>query len=202
MDHITHESLLVRMQDIQDGQAWNQFHQYYRTLILNFARSRGCSGDMSQDVLQESMITLTKVMPNFRYDRVKGKFRTFLLTIVSSRIVDAFRRERKYQEWRTDDNEQTPTLENTAEEWVSNWEDDWEHEWQQHLLMHALDRVKKRVKPYIFESFRMYVLEQRPAAEVTASLDVSENTIYQHRRRIVSMLQQEVKAIKLEIGEM
>jgi len=46
------------------------------------------------------------------------------------------------------------------------------------------------------------VLEQRPAAEVTALLEVSENTIYQHRRRIVTMLQQEVEAIKLEIGEM
>jgi RNA polymerase sigma factor (sigma-70 family) len=189
------------MQDVHDAQAWDQFYQYYRTFVLNFARNRGCSAQMAQDVLQESLITLTKVMPNFRYDRVKGRYRTYLLTIVSSRIVDAFRRERKYQEFRNSDDEPAERLDTLADKWVSEWEHDWEKQWQQHLLIQALERVKTRVKPYIFESFRLYVLEQRPASEVTTTMDIPENTIYQHRRRVIAMLQEEIEAIKLEIGE-
>lgn len=201
MEHVTHESLLLRLQDVRDAQAWDQFHGYYRTFILNFAGNRGCSQQMAQDVLQETMITLTRVMPNFSYNPLRGRFRTFLLTIVTSRIVDAFRREIKYTMARKPGHDSSQELYITPEPAGRQWEDEWEREWQQHLLMQALRRVQAKIKPYIYDSFRMYVLEKRPAAEVTETLGIPENTIYQHRRRVIDMLRREITELRAELGE-
>src|SRR5262249_54046786 len=51
----TRPSLLVRLRDSRDGQAWTQFVQVYGPVVYNFARKRGLqdadAADLTQDVL-------------------------------------------------------------------------------------------------------------------------------------------------------
>lgn len=200
--HVTHESLLVRLQNVQDAHAWERFYATYRNLIITYARRRGCTEQMAQDVLQETLITLTKAMPSFRYDRLKGRFRQFLLRIVNSRLIDAVRREKKHTRFNADaaasellavfQDQETP---------VDEWAQEWDKAWEQQLLMEALVRVKEKVQPHVYQSFTLYVLEKKPVEEVAAKLGISRNTIYEQRRRLVAMIKREVDAIRADWGE-
>ncbi len=199
---VTHESLLLRLKDVHDGRAWDRFYNTYKGLILSYARRKGCTEQMAQDVLQETFITLTKKMPSFEYDRLKGKFRGFLLVIVKSRIVDAYRRENKHTKLGRIIPDGLPGMDlSECATSTNDWEAEWDREWENNLLLEALKKVKERVKPHIYNSFRMYVLEKRSADEVSRSLNIPKDNIYEHRRRLTELLQKEVALLRNEWGE-
>jgi RNA polymerase sigma-70 factor (ECF subfamily) len=201
MNHVTQESLLLKLQDIEDVRAWDRFYETYSNFIFNFARKRGCHDQLAQDVVQETLITLSRMMPEFNYDPEKGRFRGFLLTVVKSRIVDAWRREQKQTAQAKGDTVPSETISCMEDKWLSNWEDEWDREWENHLLMEAMKRIEGKVQPHVLESFRRYVLQGQPAADVAAALGTSEANIYNQRRRVLTILQREVSALRTELGE-
>lgn len=197
MSVATHESLLVRLQDIEDASAWDEFYETYRSFIFNFARQRGCSEAMAQDVLQETLMTFIRIMPRFKYDPGRGRFRAFLLTVVKSRIVDAFRRDQKQRGMPTSEIE--VDLSGTIpDEWHENWEREWERQWAQHIMLEALKRVQCKVRPHVYESFRRYVLNQEPATTVASEMGMSEANVYNQRRRVLNILEREIAELRTE----
>ena len=49
--HTTHHSLLVRLRDTEDTEAWDRFFVYYQTFIFKLACRFGCSEELAQDVI-------------------------------------------------------------------------------------------------------------------------------------------------------
>jgi len=96
MGVMTSPTLLNKLKDTDDEESWDEFYQLYSTLIVSFCRQRGLPEQMSLDVLQETMVSLLRVIPSFEYNKQKGKFRSFLLRIVDSRMKDLIRRQKKY----------------------------------------------------------------------------------------------------------
>ena len=93
MESATSASLLVRLRDVGNEDAWDDFYRLYSPLILSFACRRGCTPDDAADVLQETMVRLLRTFPGFSYEPALGSFRSFLLKVVDARIKDAFRRK-------------------------------------------------------------------------------------------------------------
>jgi RNA polymerase sigma-70 factor, ECF subfamily len=201
MNHVTQESLLLKLQDIEDVRAWDRFYELYGNFIFNFARKRGCHDQLAQDVVQETLITLSRMMPEFNYDPDKGRFRGFLLTVVKSRIVDAWRREQKQTAQAKGETVPSEAISSMEDQWLANWEEEWDREWENHLLMEAMKRIEGKVQPHVLESFRRYVLQGQPAADVAAAMGTSEANIYNQRRRVLTILQREVSALRSELGE-
>ena len=52
----TRASLLIRIRDLQDGEAWQQFVQVYAPVVYSYARRRGLqdadAADLTQDTLR------------------------------------------------------------------------------------------------------------------------------------------------------
>ena len=201
MNHVTQESLLLKLQDIEDVRAWDRFYEMYGNFIFNFARKRGCHDQLAQDVVQETLITLSRMMPEFNYDPDKGRFRGFLLTVVKSRIVDAWRREQKQTAQAKGENVPSEAINSMEDQWLANWEEEWDREWENHLLMEGMKRIEDKVQPHVLESFRRYVLQGQPAADVAAAMGTSEANIYNQRRRVLTILQREVSTLRSELGE-
>jgi DNA-directed RNA polymerase specialized sigma24 family protein len=67
---------------------------YWYPLYI-FARRRGHSPDDAQDLNQGFLLHLLEHRALTRIDRLKGKFRSFLLTSFPNHISDAFKRARR-----------------------------------------------------------------------------------------------------------
>ena len=197
----TRLSLLERLRDSGDSDAWAVFYRHYSPLICSFTRKRGCSEQLSNDILQESMVTLMRALPRFQYDPKKGKFRSFLLKIVHNNMVNAFRREQKYS---TVEIEEGP-LQRAAQENPITPHDDleaaWDQEWEKHLLSLALERVRDRLNERTWRGFKMYVLENQSVEKVCKELGLNANALYQHRNRVIRMLKEEVRMVRAELGD-
>lgn len=195
----TRESLLVRMRDPGNTWAWQEFYELYGRLILNFAIKRGCSYELAEDVLQEVMIGLFQAIPRFAYDRERGRFRSFLFTIVQRTMSKCLRRERKHTNPDGSDARTTDWFARIPAPEAEDWQSSWDRDWDQHILLQALERVKQRVAHGTFESFCEVVLKGRAVAEVSADLGISVDTIYQHRKRMTDRLRREVPRVVAEL---
>ena len=90
----TSTTLLANIAEQESGidQAeWNRFFALYYPVMLEFARARG-AGDDSEDVVQEVLADLVKVFQSGRYVRGKGRFKSYLATMLRNELISRFRR--------------------------------------------------------------------------------------------------------------
>ena len=78
----TQVSLLNRLKFGDAEQDWERFYYAYADMIVRYARKLGLDENAAYDVLQDTMVALMSVLKRFEYDPKKGKFRSFLFTIV------------------------------------------------------------------------------------------------------------------------
>lgn len=199
MELLTSASLLIQLRDPDDARAWERFYNVYAPLILAFAHRNGCSDDDARDVLQETMVCILRSLPSFRYDPAKGKFRSYLLRIVDSRIKDAWRRRQR--EAALDRALVAAGPDRNPGPAPATAPTEWKRLWQHNLLLQALSRIRRRTDPRTYRSFELYVLQGQPVAAVQAELSCSANTVYQHRHRMLRRLRREVDKLKMETGD-
>ena len=202
---ITRQTLIQRLKDTDNDDAWKEFYDFYWQSITGWARRFGCSPTKADDVFQETMVCLLRKMPTFEYDRGKGSFRSYLKTIVKGRCYDLFRKEKRYIAMSSDNNDSNPLnssldlLSSEKSESIS-LEDD--NIWLSSLVQQALRRVYDKVDQPTYKSFCMYVLEDYSVDEVSKRLgDLRIGTIYQQKSRVLKMLEKEFLLLLEDMGE-
>lgn len=199
----TRQTLLERLRDPSAERAWEEFYAIYGGVILAYARKLGLDDAGAKDALQETMIALIRVLPTFRYDRGKGLFRNFLLTIVHRRALQALRRRTRdlSREVSLDedrDEEGTSRLDRAPDPGAKAPSAEMDERWREAVLAEALRRLEgdPRIKPKNLEAFRAYAIEGQPAEEVARRFKMKENALYAIKNRMIARLAEE--AHKLE----
>src|SRR2546430_16687758 len=89
----TRASLLGRLKDWKDEASWKVFFETYWKLIYNAAIKAGLTDAEDQDVVQETVISVSKSMASFEYDAAGCSFKNWLLKLTALGILDHKRRE-------------------------------------------------------------------------------------------------------------
>ena len=193
----TRQSLLSRLKDYEDDESWQDFFHTYWKLIYGMAMRSGLTDTEAQEVVQETIIAVSKHMPDFKYDRTKGSFKGWLLQLTRWRIQDQLRKRKRDANLIAlgdDGSRQTqvmdPIPDPVAVEAV------WDDEWQKNMVEGALQRVKGRVKPKQYQVFDLYVLKGWPIAKITATLGVNFGQIYLAKYRVTALIKKEIKALE------
>src|SRR5262245_31400848 len=82
----THASLLIRLRDPADGEAWAEFHQLYGPMIRGWCRH--WFPRELDDMAQEVFMRLSTCLRGFEYQPEKGRFRGYLKTVTSRLMAD------------------------------------------------------------------------------------------------------------------
>lgn len=82
----TQLTLIARLQDPADEDAWRRFESRYRDLVVRFAVRQGLQPTDAEDVAQAVFAALVRAMPGFRLDPGKGRFRSYLFRAVRNEI--------------------------------------------------------------------------------------------------------------------
>ena len=88
----TRRSLVELLADWGDQLRWQEFFDTYSKLIYSAARRSGLTDAESQEVVQETVITVAKNIDKLKYDPAIGSFKGWLLKITRWRIADQFRK--------------------------------------------------------------------------------------------------------------
>jgi len=196
----TRSSLLRRVKEPGDQESWNQFNDIYGKLILGFARKAGLTEDEAQEVVQETMISAAKHLPEFRYNPKVCSFKTWLLNLSRWRVQDQFRKRQAAGSVSAatadEDPNRTSTIERLPDPAGNQLEAIWDREWHATLLEAGLAKVKAQVAATRWQIFDLCVLKEWSVREVTEALGVSAGTVYVTRHRISALLKKELKKLE------
>ena len=197
----TRRSLLSRLRDLGDQESWSDFFHSYWRLIYEVALKAGLSDTEAQEVVQETVISVAKQMPGFRYDPARGKFKGWLLQITRRRIADLVRKRMRVSGASGGHPVETLNLEqieSVLDPAGCELEAIWAQEWEKHLFNAAVANIKKQVKPEHYQLFDLYVVQKWPVRKITQTLGVNAGQVYLAKHRISSLLKKEIARLEKE----
>ena len=182
----TSESLLVRLQDSDNDDAWQRFSQLYTPLIFYWARKNGLDTHDASDLVQEVMAIVFRKLPEFRYDP-QGSFRSWLRTVTLNKHRQRMRR--KSVEF--DDVGQSHLVNMPAHP-SSAASQSWDQDYSTKLVANAIDLMRKEFAPETWQALKLFVTSDRTAQQIATETGVSTSTIYSAKSRLMKRMRQEL----------
>jgi RNA polymerase sigma-70 factor (ECF subfamily) len=200
----TRTTLIRRLKNWQDQASWQAFFDTYWKLIYGYAVKSGLTGTEAQDVVQETMFSVAKHMPNFTYDRSIGTFKTWLLNMTRWRITDQFRKRDPVARSRSNSEKDfkpitLATLENMPDLSSLDMEALWDAEWKKTLLEAATRTVKRSFDPKHYQIFDLYVNKEWAPDRIAKTLKISTGQVYLTKHRVTEAIKQEVGRLRKTI---
>jgi RNA polymerase sigma-70 factor (ECF subfamily) len=193
---VTRVSLLARLRDGDDADAWREFVALYAPVVYGFARKRGLQDADAADLMQEVLRSVSAHAGTLEYDRKKGTFRGWLYTVTRNKVYN-FLSAGKNRPRATGDSGTRQRLE--AEPDRNGPPDgDWEREYQKQLSARAMDRVKGEFQASTWKAFWGTAVDGRPAGDVAKELGMSPGAVYVAKSRVLARLREEVQAMQEE----
>ena len=188
----TSSTLLLRLRDLEDEEAWSEFLQRYTPRIYQWCRRYNLQESDASDVTQEVLGKLLRAMRSFEYAPSKGSFRGWLKTVTNNAIRDFVSTLKNPGRGSGD----TMMYRNLAAiqdpDALAALAETIEAEAEQELLIEAESRVKLRVKPHTWLAYQLTARNQMKPADAAERIGMPVSEIYVARSRVIKMLRQEV----------
>lgn len=180
--HTTPISLLLRLKQPCDDEAWRRFVDLYTPLLFFWSRRCGLRSPDDADFVQDLFLTLLEKLPRFDYDRQKS-FRGWLHTVVLNK-------------WRDRCRQLTP-VGSLPDDIADSLESEpggrfWEEEHHRYLVARALEIMRAEFPETTWRACWEFVVNGRPAREVAAELGLAESTVYVCKLRVIRRLREEL----------
>lgn len=185
MNHLdTRATLLLRIRDLEDRNAWSEFVALYTPLIFSYALKRGLQEADAADVAQESICKIVRSIDGFEYDPAKGSFRGWLLTIALNQIRDRANKEKRAAKVAGD----TKVFQQLLDQPSPEIDDQWEREYQLRLFHWAAERVESEFRPNTWKAFWQTTVLNEQIEHVSQSLGMSVGAVYIARSRVLARI--------------
>ncbi len=183
----TRPSLLIRLRDHQDHQAWAQFVEVYAPLIYGYLQRRGLQDADAADLTQTCLRQVATHVGSLEHDPRRGTFRGWLFTIVRNRLRNFFAQPRRLHQGSGDSQVQR-LLENQAAP-EPDEAGEWDREYQCGLFAWAAEQIKPQVQETTWQAFWQTSVEGKPGKEVAKALGISVAAVYLAKSRVVARFQ-------------
>lgn len=201
----TQWSLIERLKQWDDQESWRKFFDRYWKLIYSVAIKSGLTHAEAQDVVQETIVSVSKNMKTFVADPALGSFKSWLLNLTRWRITDQFRRRGKEVPvaGRADSGSGTDSAGTAPEARLADpgnvLDRLWEDEWERHVIEAALDKLKEETDARHYQAFFLNVIKQVPPARVAEMTGVSIGQVYVIKHRLSQVFAEKIKEVETKI---
>jgi RNA polymerase sigma factor (sigma-70 family) len=188
---VTRPSLLLRLRDVDDAEAWSEFVRLYTPLIFGHCQRHGLQDADAADVAQEVMRVAAQAMPEFQYDAARGKFRGWLLQTTRHRLHKFFARQNRVPQ---------PANETTIERFLDgepNAEEQtrWEADYRQRLFDWAAEKARLEFQPATWDAFWRTAVDSVSVKEVAGQLGITIGAVYIARSRVIARLRKLIETV-------
>jgi RNA polymerase sigma-70 factor (ECF subfamily) len=186
-------SLLDRLLDDDNDEAWQQFQVIYEPLIRRWV-GRLVSGPADvDDITQDVLKALVEGLRDFRHNRRTGAFRAWLRSITINRVR---RRWRKHRPTAVQLSE-ARDLEDPRSELSRLWDE--EHD--RYVVQKLLARIRPEFDAATWEIFDRLVFGGCSPREIARDLGCSPNAVYITKSRVIKRLRLEARGLVDENGD-
>jgi len=190
----TRASLLVRLRDGSDGEAWQEFVHLYAPVIYGFARKRGLQDADAADLMQDVLRSVSSAVHRLEYDPVRGTFRGWLFTVTRNKVFNFLESSSRRVQGSGDSRVQQRLEQHADADGARSGE--WEAAYQRALAAQAMERVKGEFQAATWEAFRQTALEGRTPAQVAPRVGLSVGAVYVAKSRVIARLREEIQRLQ------
>lgn len=183
----TRVSLLVRLRDAADAEAWREFVRLYAPLVYRYGRRQGLQDADAADLCQDVLRAVNGGIARLDYDPARGTFRGWLFTLARRKLCDLHARLARSTRG-SGDNDARALLE--AQPARTDEEEQWESEYRQAVFAWAAEQVRPTVSETSWQAFWQTAVEGRPGKDVAAELGVTPAAVYLAKGRIMARLRE------------
>ncbi|MCR4413134.1 MAG: sigma-70 family RNA polymerase sigma factor [Thermoguttaceae bacterium] len=189
----TRQSLVARLRDPHDAEAWAEFVEIYSPLVYGTLRRRGLQDADAADVAQEVLRTVFRSMNEFQTRGRTGAFRAWLACIVRTRLADHADR-RKRQTVGSGDTACQELLEDQPAR--DDDEELLEQEYRKCLFQWAAKQVRGEFHDSTWQAFWQTYVEGKESRHVAAALGMSVEAVYMARSRVLARLKKKTAEVE------
>jgi RNA polymerase sigma-70 factor (ECF subfamily) len=189
----TDVTLLARLRhDPKDQAAWSDFVARYGPKILGWCRRWRLQQADAQDVTQEVLLKLNRLMATFVYDPT-GSFHAWLKTLTHHAWLDFVAQRRRADRGRGD-SQMVAFLESPQA--GADLAEDLQDEFRRELLDRAMARVRPRVASRTWDAFCLTAMEGWSGSAAGAHLQMKVAHVYMAKSRITKRIEEEVRRLE------
>jgi RNA polymerase sigma factor (sigma-70 family) len=181
----------MRLGDLSDQEAWDDFVQRYVPKIYGWCRRYKLQEADASDVTQEVLGKLVTAMKKFEYDPARGSFRGWLKTVTHNAVRD-FANNMKKHRGSGDTQVMSALAAAAAPEALDDLTREIESQTELEILREAEARVILRVKNNTWLAYCLTANENLTAPQAAKQLNIDVAQIYVSKSRVIKMLRSEV----------
>lgn len=181
----TRLSLLLRVRDPQDEQAWNEFVELYQPVVYRVAIARGLQDADARDLVQTVFVSITGAISDWSPEGPGVRFRHWLLRVAKNATINALTRRPKDLAAVAPGNDailgDLAAAEQDSESLI-------DLEYRRELFLRASEMVRVDVAADSWKAFEMTAIQGLSKEATARELGKSIGTIYAARSRIMKRL--------------
>ena len=166
----------------------NAYYPYFRILLKHY----GCPSQDLEDLCTPVALKLLKALKTFDRQR-PGSLRKLINLIVKRTLANHFKKmSSKKQMPNTKVTELIPEVHERPSE--NNWAIQ-DCQVLQSVCTEAVQAYLNRVEPLTYKALKMYVMEYKNAADISEMLEISANSVYNHKRNFFLRIVEDAHAL-------
>lgn len=190
----TRHSLLLRLRDRGDQQAWTELLEIYERLIYRLARRKGLQHADAEELTQEVFVAVAAAIERWDPDPSRGSFRGWLFCIARNMAINFLSRTRPENVGVGGTGfrcllEQQP--EATAEEVTL-----FGREYRREAFRWAAGEIRPQFQDSTWRAFWATAVEGHDIQETADALEMSVGAVYAARSRIMARLKRKLQQLE------
>ena len=190
----TKASLLLRLRNQADNDAWALFTEIYAPLILALAKKWGLQDSDAADLVQEVMAEVARTISKFEYKPELGKFRSWLFKI-ANRTLWRLQNKSTKQARGTGDTEMLQFIHNVESKEADQLEAEWNEQYQRQLFTWAAEQLRQTAVESTWKAFWETAVHGRKPDTVAEELGLSIGSVYVAKNRMLKKIRQKIAEI-------
>lgn len=189
----TRNSLIVRLRQPGNQEAWQEFASLYEPLIFRLAARKGMQHADAQDLLQDVLVAVSKGIDRFEIGVDKGRFRGWLFRISRNLIINAIEKRQRIEIGQGD----SEICQLLAHQPDSSAEEDSAYvlEFRRELFHWAARKIRPEFQASTWSLFWRTSVDGEVIAEVAKELRLSIGAAYAARCRVLARLKRTIEEL-------
>jgi RNA polymerase sigma-70 factor, ECF subfamily len=180
----TRLSLVARLKNVSDHDAWGQFSELYVPAIFRLSRRFGLQSHDADDLAQGVFVSVAKSVKNWVPDPKRPKFRAWLWTIIRNALLNAIDRAPP-DAARGGGSDMGLSERPTDEDPLA---EQFEIEYRRQMFRRAAAEVAGKVEVVTWRAFWLTAVDGKSSQEAAEILGINIGSVHTARSRVIRRL--------------